>query len=866
MPTPVPLFPLLTLQTLLGASGAPFPWPLAAFCTWALHQPELSEAPVRSVLCNRRGVHEFILLSTEIVTSSGVVTLWFRIERYPSSQGVSVLLSKTKPAVDTLKASTDLQVLREPCESRDSFMYSAHKSPREVLRFKHIAEMCRYFTGHSSEYSLLGANCRWICYALLECLREARECYGGDWFPSRNERPTVDVKVAQLAKTHYLKDKHPTCCGSQYLVNPSFGAITRATLGLASIAVSSSSQNSYNGGLQYAADQEMYGTSPSLPESAIPQHQPAPAASVGPQAPSTNRAASSSTIPPNVIQPLRVATQPNRLQNDVSPPPAGANATQHPQSPPIEQTSSAQLQQRNTTPPAQHTASQPTGGSPAPHCSGCQCADHSTQNMSNNPQSGSTPSHAPLLDSRRDDVSGLASQLSSMHIQSDTLIAGQWAGQDITIPREPSPSSGRPCTGSCCSPQGNTFAQPSTPTFAQAPPMPAASHSPPATRPMHPGRVHPGASQRSTTSMSAGSTHFSGTTSSTVHPPAHHGRYPSQAGRPGSQQSVHGPRRVSANTFNTHRLSQFSFTGALPTMTEVDPSYAHHTGASLGTDYPGTDCLECDPRASMHLQGRQHTHNHPPPEQLVDPLGAVPHNHHFSHVNGNPRQHHTHEMPAAVPAHQARRNPHIPPNQPRMNTGGSYPTQGNYTLDHGPPAPRNTMNGSNIHQQAFHDHAHVPPSPRYNSSMLGEPYHPAQYGLYGISEDAPQPEFENQWIANGMGVDLSEYGAQPMSNHIQQQPLSNFPQLASDYSTAQNSGMAFQQSYTPNGLPAGPYSQQEQPTRQWTQQVWGDQELAPPPRTESPSQLEYPSNPVYPMPQESPTLTRMPDPHAYPTF
>ncbi|CAE7142076.1 unnamed protein product, partial [Rhizoctonia solani] len=36
----------------------------------------------------------------------------------------------------------------------------------------------------------------------------------------------------------------------------------------------------------------MYGTPRSLPESAIPQHQPAPAASVAPQAPSTNRASS----------------------------------------------------------------------------------------------------------------------------------------------------------------------------------------------------------------------------------------------------------------------------------------------------------------------------------------------------------------------------------------------------------------------------------------------------------------------------------------------------------------------------------------------------------------------------------------------
>ncbi|CAE7102275.1 unnamed protein product, partial [Rhizoctonia solani] len=349
-PAPVKILfpPIPKLEYLLGEpymydDRVSLAWPLAAFCTWALQQLQLSEAPVRSVLCNRQGVHEFILLSCDVITSSSAVTqLWFRIERYP---GFGALLNKTKPVVNTLRASTKLQKLRDLCELRDSFMYNAHENPNEVLRFKHIAEMFQYIAGHSSGYSLLGANCRWICYALLECLREARPCYGGDWFPSRHERPTADVKVAQLAKSHYLRDKHPTCCGSQYLISQNSGAITRATLGLASIAVSSSSQNTYNGGPQYAADQGgMYGTPRSLPESAISQHQPAPAASAAPQAPSTNRASSSSTIPPNVTQPL----QPNPRQNDVSPPPAGANATHHPQSPPIEQTSSAQLQQRNT--------------------------------------------------------------------------------------------------------------------------------------------------------------------------------------------------------------------------------------------------------------------------------------------------------------------------------------------------------------------------------------------------------------------------------------------------------------------------------------------------------------------------------------
>ncbi|CAE6403053.1 unnamed protein product [Rhizoctonia solani] len=396
--TSVPLMPpLLTLESLLlgGESVVPFAWPLKSFCTWALQKQELSEAPVRAVLCNRQGVHQFILLSCDVNMAHGVVGLWFRIERHPGNQGVGVLLNKSKQAVDTLKASTNLQALCEPpYDVRDSFTYSPHDNPGKVLKFKHIAEMCQYFIGHPREYSLLGANCRWICYALLECLREARLCYGGTWLPSRDERPTADVRAAQLAKSHYLKDKHPTCCGSQYLAHPNFGAhMARATTGLASIAAVSSDQTTRNGGSRNEASPEVIIRTPrSLLKSAIPHHQPSiSTTSTNPQPPPTSGALPNSTNTYNVVEssPGLGDIQLTRQKNDISPPPVGGNSTQHLQSPPI------------------------------------------SEDMSNN----SRPHYIP----------GLALRPSSMNIQPDVPVAGanhgQWLSENATIPREP-PSSG----------------------------------------------------------------------------------------------------------------------------------------------------------------------------------------------------------------------------------------------------------------------------------------------------------------------------------------------------------------------------------------------------------------------------------------
>ncbi|KAJ1310034.1 hypothetical protein OPQ81_006787 [Rhizoctonia solani] len=356
--------------------------------------------------------------------------------------------------MDTVKASTNLQALREPCDSRDSFMYNPHDKPREVLKLKHIAEMCRYFTGHSIEYSLLGANCRWICYALLECLRESQPCYGGTWLPSRNERPTADVRAAQLAKSHYLQDKHPTCCGRQYLVCPNLGAqITRATVGLASIAVTGSSQNTRNRGSQYAADQGViYRTPRSLPESAVPRQGTSVlttnananagrnfSTATSPQPVSPNGTSSNNTTSSNTPElSLRAgAAQSNRHQDNVSPLPAGANITQYSEAlseSTYENTpSDSQTQRHTTTPHIQHNVSQLGGTFSTPHCSGCQCTGHSGQhqNVSNDRRPDPARSKPPLIDSRGDGIHDLTSQFSSMSVQSSVSVRGTSHGQRV---------------------------------------------------------------------------------------------------------------------------------------------------------------------------------------------------------------------------------------------------------------------------------------------------------------------------------------------------------------------------------------------------------------------------------------------------
>ncbi|CAE6403360.1 unnamed protein product [Rhizoctonia solani] len=755
--------------------------------------------------------------------------------------------------MDTLQASTELWRLREPCEARDSFMYNPNENPRERLRFKHIAMMCQYFTGHSVEYSLLGANCRWICYALLECLREAQPCYGGSWLPSRTDRPTADVRAAQLAKSHYLKDKHPTCCGSQYLAYPSFGVqVARATAGL---AIASSSPNTGNR-VQNANPDVIYRTPRSLPNSAVPHQPPTSTTNAGHQRFSPNEAPTRNTNSSNMTKssPGPNVTQPGRQQNDVSPPPAGGNITQHPQSPSISEVSSgSQSQSRNATPPVPRST-----GETAPHCSGCQCASHSghRQSTSNEPQ--------PSLLDLDDDTSGLSSQLSSMNIQPEMpapeFSHGQWADEHVTIPRESSPreaSEAPQC--SCGGPHRNIPGQ-RPPSIPVPPAMPNATWNSPRTAcPTHPGRIHPGYYQRSSTSSTGTSSiQRNGMPSMTTQRPSGYNRYPPPQN---SSPSAHGShiRRVSGanNNFNVphQRPSQPPFTNPASSMAGGNHTVHHNRTPSMGTDYSGYD-----PRASVYTQECQHTHNHPLPRQSVDSLGSVPHGYSFPHANGAPRPRRTQEVPPTPPTHQGiRANTRTYPNQSWNGSRDPHQTTGGYT--HGPDSPpqRQPANRNSFHQaQMFHDHM-VPPSPGYNANVSEERYYTPQHNLYRISEDASQTELEHQYNLGSepVGVDPSEYGAQPMASNY---GSDQFTQFASDYPPSQHPDAAFQQSYMSNDPPTDMYSRPEPPNRQWTQEVWGGQESGLPMRTESPTQFD---DDAYSMPQEPPTPTKMPDPRDY---
>ncbi|CAE6489143.1 unnamed protein product [Rhizoctonia solani] len=77
---------------------------------------------------------------------------------------------------------------------------------------------------------------------------------------------------------------------------------------------------------------------------------------------------------------------------------------------------------------------------------------------------------------------------------------------------------------------------------------------------------------------------------------------------------------------------------------------------------------------------------------------------------------------------------------------------------------------------------------------------------------------------------VSDYGLSPPNQ---------FAQPASDYPPSQHPDSAFQQSYMSSDPPP---ERPELPNRQWTREVWGEQESVLPVRTESPTQFECPSN------------------------
>ncbi|QRW27051.1 hypothetical protein RhiXN_01646 [Rhizoctonia solani] len=401
-PMQVPLIPFLTLQSLLF-SGVPHAWPLEMFCAQVLEIPELSEAPVR-------------VLTTlfHCGSESNVVQML----------GVGVLLNKPKPAMDTVKASTNVETLREQCEPRDSFLYN-HNESRPKYSSSRTSLKCADTTPG------IRANTRFsepivVGFAtfLLECLRESRPCYGGTWLPSGTDRPTADVRAAQLAKSHYLKDKHSACCGRQYLVYPNLGSLAKTTMGWTSIAIANSSQTISNQSPQCTEQDVLYRTR-SLPESVWQRsgtgiglvtslRENSPGATV-----SKNSALSNST--PSRSEP---GTQ-NPIDRNATQIPQPLSASNNIANPPEHQ--------HTTTPPAKNVVSQSSGDvSVTSHCSGCQCAGHAhSQIMSSTPQNGPEP-HSSIPDSKAGNALDLSSRVSSMNIGSDTSALRAGYGQSTT--------------------------------------------------------------------------------------------------------------------------------------------------------------------------------------------------------------------------------------------------------------------------------------------------------------------------------------------------------------------------------------------------------------------------------------------------
>ncbi|KAF8593120.1 hypothetical protein BDV93DRAFT_566897 [Ceratobasidium sp. AG-I] len=191
----------------------PKPFDLADFLIHVAQVPQFSEAPVRSVDCHRRGVHDYLILSCEVtMPSTGRASIvWFRLERNPSSKSIGMFSGKPSAAVDTVRAHRDLKLIHKPCDSRGHFVYHTTDTPPTTLRLQHIFDMYKYLAQRSSTYAMYKTNCRWLCFGLFECLRDCQPCYGGHWMGSKATSWNDDDSAVE-AKNLYLKELHPTCC------------------------------------------------------------------------------------------------------------------------------------------------------------------------------------------------------------------------------------------------------------------------------------------------------------------------------------------------------------------------------------------------------------------------------------------------------------------------------------------------------------------------------------------------------------------------------------------------------------------------------------------------------------------------------
>ncbi|KAG8711986.1 hypothetical protein FRC08_015171 [Ceratobasidium sp. 394] len=210
-------------QTLLEDwlnSPSPLPISLPEFKDQARKIPVVFEALVRHVSCHRIGVHEYILVhcSVTLPAAQRAIMAYFRLERNPTEKSPWLLSGKSNPAADTIRMSVNAETLHQKgsLAVRGYIVFNQEDNAPKPLMLKHILEMYEYLAQASHTYTIFGANCRWLCFGLLDCLRDCKPCFGGQWFECgrKDSVPKQDNAAAAAiqAKTRYLKEKHPDCC------------------------------------------------------------------------------------------------------------------------------------------------------------------------------------------------------------------------------------------------------------------------------------------------------------------------------------------------------------------------------------------------------------------------------------------------------------------------------------------------------------------------------------------------------------------------------------------------------------------------------------------------------------------------------
>ncbi|KAG8709005.1 hypothetical protein FRC08_018586 [Ceratobasidium sp. 394] len=202
-------------------SPSPVPISLPEFKDQARRIPVVFEALVRHVSCHRLGIHEYILVhcSVTLPPAQRATMAYFRFERNPAEKSPRLLSGKSNPAADTIRMSVNAETLHQKgsLAVRGYIVFNQEDNAPQPLMLKHILEMYEYLAQTSLTYTIFGTNCRWLCFGLLECLRDCKPCFGGQWFECgrKDSVPKQDTTAAVQAKTRYLKEKHPECCHSR---------------------------------------------------------------------------------------------------------------------------------------------------------------------------------------------------------------------------------------------------------------------------------------------------------------------------------------------------------------------------------------------------------------------------------------------------------------------------------------------------------------------------------------------------------------------------------------------------------------------------------------------------------------------------